>query len=109
MTFTRLRSVSKGVVALVAMAALLGTLALAATAGAQERRELTRSDCERGGITLNGKLLSRSECLKRVGQRGTFADTGFAAWAIGAAGVFCLGGAMVLTVRRRRTSAAALS
>ena len=101
MTLTTVR-LGKAILALVALAATLAVMALASATPAQAGTStITRADCEAGRITVNGRTLSRSECLARVGQRVNLSGTGLDAWMIALLGGAALAGGVALRRRPR--------
>jgi LPXTG-motif cell wall-anchored protein len=88
--------------ALIAVVVLVMSLALAASAMAQES-VVTQEDCDRGNITRNGRTLTKEECEKLIGQRVNLASTGFPAWALLVGGIGLVGAAGFLVIRRRPT------
>jgi LPXTG-motif cell wall-anchored protein len=88
-------------VGLVAILALTLTLSVAPPASAQRSSVITREDCERGRIVRRGVRLSRAECLRLVGQRVRFAQSGFETWLVVGGGLLLLTGAAVFYRRRR--------
>ena len=65
---------------------------------------VTREDCDNRRIRRRGRVLSREECERLIGQRVSLANTGLDARIIGVAGLACLLGAAMLR-RRPRTAA----
>ena len=101
MTFAPRRRATRGLIALMALVALMLPLAVATTAFGQSTGTITQQDCEQGTIRdESGQPISRDRCERLVGKQVELAGTGFEVWPLVAAGAACLAGAAFFGLRR---------
>lgn len=101
MTFAPRRRATRGLIALMALVALMLPLAVASTAFAQSTSTITQQDCEQGTIRDDsGQPISQERCERLVGKQVELAATGFEVWPLVAVGAACLAGAAFFGLRR---------
>ena len=103
MSLTPRRRSVRALAAIAAMTALLASLATAGVALAASST-ITQKDCNQGTIRdQSGQPIPKSRCEMLIGKPVRLASTGFDLWPLTIAGVLCVAGAGVLTLRGRRT------
>jgi hypothetical protein len=100
MSLTAARGAMRLLAALMLAAVVAASLAGTALAGTGT---ITQQDCKQGTIKdTAGNSISKARCEKLVGKSVHLAGTGLDLWPFAIAGVLCIAGAGVLTVRAHR-------